>query len=521
MDPVNNVKEWLPQLVTLAQAASVNVDYVPLGAHIYARMLVIESSWNVTTHDPNVRLRSAQTTERDIPQLLMLIANDTDPSSIYWDLNYVLWLVDCTLAGRHDTNWDGTVELSAPLSGKVQVWGKRRLKAPGEEPTRAGPEPVRAGPEPNTLLTNVRFAWQRGRVCNINKVGYELSRQADSLYLINDRHHEVDVLRVALCPLTREFHPYFELTSPPERFHIRRSNSIMRPDLLKAHLSMLIEEAAKQSVHLLVLPELNVCEIAREHITRALGDTASEYPYAVLAGSFHIWTKTEGASSEAQVQGTPVNEAVLLTRTIGAMSHKKRGRFMLPASAVTNEFFPDLVAPTQEPYVAEDIWRGSTLNFLETVFGTVAILICADLIDLRDDGLRSVVQELRPDVLFGVAMTSETELFEEKARDFSKFGISTLIVNAACACGEAQAGQVPCLAIAHLARFEDDPTEENPNPPPAFVRWRADTFLLERWDFHLKRWSTLDPGSEQAISWLHLGSDRVALIVDCGPQEAL
>jgi predicted amidohydrolase len=321
--------------------------------------------------------------------------------------------------------------------------------------------------------------------------------------------------RIALCPLGGEFHPYFELTPAPERFHIKRNDPMKNPHLLTSHISSLIEEAGQREVHLLVFPELTVCRPAREHIGRLLKATVSKYPYGVLAGSFHVW-KEEGTQQGSDSLVAPFNEAALLERSHPLLTHHKRGRFALPAKAVTGEFFPDGVPATHESRVAEHIQRGFQLEFLETTFGTIAILICADLIDQQVNGYLSVVQTLRPDLLLVVAMSDETQMFQEKAQEMSEFGVGTLMVNASCVCqGARKGGLASCLAIAHLGLYQ------HPGAPPVFIRWRGNDAGVERWTYGQasKTWAEIDARSDNGVSWLEVEGQRGGLILDFGAHQ--
>jgi len=331
----------------------------------------------------------------------------------------------------------------------------------------------------------------------------------------NPLEKDLQGLRIALCPLPKEVHPHFEFTPPPEKFHIKRSDPMRKPQVLKEHLSSLIEEAEQREVHLVILPELTVCLPAREHIARLLRERSSKYPYAVLAGSFHIW-KEQGTQQHADSPAAPVNESVLLARSFPLLTHHKRGLFTLPRKAVTGEFFPGSVLPIQEVWVREDIRRGCRLEFLETIFGTIAVLICADLIDPDTEEYLNVVRRLRPDLLLVVAMSPETERFQAKAQELSERGVGTLMVNASCIIpAEPGEGQVPCLALAHLGLFQ------HPKAPPVFVRWRGDTSAVERWTYARKRktWSKFKPTPGKGVSWLEAGGERFGLVLDFGAHQ--
>jgi hypothetical protein len=523
--PINESEDWLNRLLELAEEAKLSQDCVPLGAHIYAKMLEIR--WPIDLHAPAALPPPTCESDADVIRwLLTRTKNRADLNAIYWDLQEALVVVDCSVSGALSSDWD-TVIKSPTFGGAVYVCGKQGLaRGRRESPLKAlrdalqhrapagkAPRPPRL--EPNSELRNIRFFWRRDELTpTIRKSVFDSG--ACELHADSRLEEDPESLRIALCPLRKEFHPHFELTPPPARFHVKRSDPMMNPHELKKHLSSIIEAAESREVHLVVLPELTVCQPAREHIARLLQTRSSKYPYAVLASSFHIW-KEQGDQQRSDSPAIPVNEAVLMARWFRLLTHEKRGRYLLASKDVTEKFFPGSGLPIQETWVRENIQPGSQLEFLETVFGTIAILICADLIDDEDlEGYLSTVQRLRPDLLLVAAMSAVTEPFQAKAQELSKCGVGTFMVNAACIFPtEPRAEKAPCLAIAHLGLFQNP----DPEAPPVFVRWRCDTYAAERWAYDQKTWSEFAPVPESGVSWIDADGERIGLIVAFGAHQ--
>ncbi len=141
--------------------------------------------------------------------------------------------------------------------------------------------------------------------------------------------------------------------------------------------------------------------------------------------------------------------------------HRKRGPFLIPAELVTSapDWFP---GETRGPEalaaeIDEGIEPGSELQVLDTSLGRVAVLICADAIKADPHGYRPLIERLRPDLLFVVAMTPETERFGRFAEEMRDHWVGTLFVNAYCLCEllpGAAAKKAPDLAAVDLALFE-------------------------------------------------------------------
>jgi predicted amidohydrolase len=299
--------------------------------------------------------------------------------------------------------------------------------------------------------------------------------------------------RVALCPLHGGFHTRFAIDPWGEFFTAR---DIAERAEFERHLEAVLEAAAAERVDLLVLPELCVDDEARGILTRA------PRSHSTIAGSFHFVRPRRDLPADER----PVNEAVLYTHSGEAvLTHHKRGLFRIPGSHVTSptmeRFFVDRprVLAAQ---VVEGIRWGSEIQVLDTSLGRLAVLICADAIDENAEPYRTTIAQLRPDLLFVVAMSPETERFEAFSNDMAMRRIGTVFVNAACVCG---IGRGATLAASDVALFEP------PGSAPTRLRWREDR--LERIGFHPKSWREHTP--DAAAGWLG-GERRLGLVVDLG-----
>lgn len=318
--------------------------------------------------------------------------------------------------------------------------------------------------------------------------------------------------RIALCPLIGEAHPLLTLTDEGGRFHVFPGEPMHKPELLMASLSTLVEEAARQNVQLLVLPELTIDLAAREHLRACLSTLVSGSLMGLVAGSFHVW------SQNARL---PINESLLYDHSGELLlAHHKRGRFRMtpedfnaaaPFFRACERFrsHPELLRRE----IFENIDQGSSLQFLETALGRLVLLICADAIEPDERGFIPVVERLRPDLLLVVSMSPATERFEELAEAMARFDIGTIFVNASCICRREKS---PCLAFADLALLTLE------GHPPSRVRWRLghDLEYFERHAHHRSAgmpWLPADDRmTEVGAMWLEVEGQRAALILDLG-----
>jgi len=506
---MNEMDEWFDLLQELEHTAALKEDYVSLAAHIYAVMDQLVASKKPPQVPPQGH--SSPTLKIKLDELGEFLSgvNRRNLNSAYWDLHHALSVIDGTL--ERGASWTATVELQRPLVGWIYVWSKRpsQLRAMQgalrESAVASNVLPWSPPPEPNASLRNIRlFRYREGDKCTASMPFHDIGR----FRLLGERLPESDWgFRVALCPLRGTFHPHFELGEGI--FRVKRTDPMRDSDLLASHLTRVIEQAGEMGIHLLVFPELTIDQSARKHIGLLLKRSRGQFPYGVVAGSFHIW-KGEGSSEDG---GPPFNESLLLERSSHLLTHHKRGAFVLRTRVLDKGFFPDASSNDVVGELVEDIQRGWRLEFLETRFGSMAVLICADLTDPDAEGYVGVVQKLRPDLLVVVSMSNETEEFQAKAQEMYKYGLGTLIVNASCICpSRAKEGATPCLAMAHLG------LHQLPGAPPVFVRWRADNSTVERWSYDQqpKHWVEVDLTQTNLVSWLDVAEEKAGLVLDFG-----
>lgn len=332
--------------------------------------------------------------------------------------------------------------------------------------------------------------------------------------LIDESSHDTrerGCFRIALCPLQGDFHPQFDIEQSGRRFRAREPDGMKNYDELCSRLTWLLETAAREQIHLLVLPELTVPLKARDLIAQTLWKTPSNFPYGILAGSFHIWRRDLLPKSQS-----PVNEARLLDHTgRPLLTHWKKGEFRVPSSKAKPPFFPGELPDWLEPELLEDIEEGVQLEVLETSLGRIVVMICADAIALDPHhGYPLVIRRLRPDLLFIVSMSPETEPFERLIKDMRENWIGSLFVNAHCICSppgqerESTSNKV-LLASSDLALYEPL------GAAPTRMQWNngsseAEPIFYESAD---NKW-------QAAVSPLRGGDQNLGVVLDLGAHWA-
>ena len=415
-----DLRHW-ETLASMCDRAALGSDYLEVAAHVYAHMVDILLAGGVPVGlakaPPSLDLA-------DIRSAILGLRYLTDRGDIYWSLQFVLDAIDRDYSEVDSSNWYEVIELQT-LKGEVHIWGKRasplaKLRSTLLSQNPGGKRfPNIQEPEPNLNLANLRLFWTDSEC--------ELSRDRDGnrpYRLLQPATENDEALRIALCPLEGEFHPCFELVSGG--FHVLRSEPMKDSEGLIQRLSEILDAAGERRVHLVVFPELMICEEALAHLRTILRASESIYPYGVIAGSFHVWKDQSSV---------PVNESRLLEKMGTLLTHQKRGQFKFPKQKIDDRFFPRNSLVDQPHHITESIEYGQKLHFVDTVFGTLAIMICADFIDL--DSRRSFLnaaKALRPDLLIVVSMSDETLPFEEEIRNLYQFGIATFMVNASCIC---------------------------------------------------------------------------------------
>lgn len=290
--------------------------------------------------------------------------------------------------------------------------------------------------------------------------------------------------RILLCPLEGPFNPQFQVLGGGRRFRAKGADSIAGADNLQGALARVISAARELGLHLIIFPELMVCQSTRRHLVNLLNeDELDACPYGVVAGSFHVW---RGACDGRNAY--VANESLLLDH-LGQplLRHDKRGRFAVPPKVAQgpNKFFPDPVTiPADVTQVVEDIEHEEGIQFLETSLGRIAMAICADCIVPNATSLIPALERAQPELLLIAAMTSETERFEKAMALLAEGGTTSIFVNAHCICPsedsapprdggaarrkESQRREPPLLAAAQFALFEPS------GAPPTRIRWQVD-----------------------------------------------
>jgi predicted amidohydrolase len=440
------------------------------------------------------------------------------PEDLYWALVDALLVCEDLICRRRAdaTALPGSTRLEEipvgdgrhALGGEVLHWIRPKSVLGHERKTRyeAAPRhkrPQDPEPHPGTYLSRLGMYWHSDRqLPRLSR--FDPGERLIPLIRESGRDAaERDGFRIALCPLAGEFHPLFEVWPAGDLFRAA-DPGMAGADALAAHLERLMDAAAEEGVHLLVLPELTVDLPARRALAaRLAADRPPIPPYGVVAGSFHLL--------DCGYDRPCANESMLLDHAGAPLAaHHKRGRFRFPA--VFLDKAPHLfsrIHPAPEPEIREDIEYGSELQIVETTLGRLALLICADGLVADDKGYLPVIRRLRPDLLFVIAMSPETEPFEDLFKEMSRYWVGTVFVNAHCVGGF---GKSPQLAACDLALHEPA------GRPPTRVRWRygqedAECIYYYPVDGNLG-WRPL--GNDTGASlWKH-GGETLGLLLDLG-----
>lgn len=496
-------------------------DYeaVELAAYLYAIGCELKAS------DGNARMiGSREPPGLSLDEMLDRLAglpNEISPEDLYWALVDALLVCENVICRRRADA--GALPASTKLEelpvddredpalgGRVLHWirpwsvlGHERRTRYEEAPPYKRPQDPE--PHPGTYLSRLGMYWHSDRqLPRLSR--FDPGRRLIPLIRESGRDAaERGCFRIALCPLAGEFHPLFEVW--PEGDLFRAADPGMAgADALEAHLERLMDAAVEQGVHLLVLPELTVDLPARQALAERLAaDRPAVPPYGMVAGSFHLLDRGYDRPC--------ANESVLLDHAGAPLAaHRKRGRFRIPSAFLGKApHFFSRIHPKPAAEIREDIEYGSELQIVETTLGSLALLICADGIAADDRGYLPVIRRLRPDLLFVVAMSPETEPFEDLFKEMSRYGIGTVFVNSHCIGG---LGKSPQLAACNLALYE--PAEM----PPTRIRWRygeaaAECVYYNHQDKN-RGWRPLEKDSGASL-WKH-GGETLGLLLDLGVQ---
>jgi predicted amidohydrolase len=455
-----------------AQALRRNKDYgfVHVAAHLFALASSLRVDWGNLRDWPK-----AASGLEELSSRLSRLAPTLDPPKLYMHLVNALLTVEGELRNKDldampkSTRLSFGPELDEHLSGTVLHWLRpdstfARERSHRYEAAEKDGRPPAPEPHPMAGLSRLAMFWEPGSHHPPVLPRSFLDSTAPLIKESGRDASEAGRFRVALCPLKKEIHPLFEVAPDGSHFQACRPTGLNDVDGLRDELSRLLEAAEEENVHLLVLPELTVCPESRQHVRDLLRSQKPRLPYGVVAGSFHVWTEAAHSSSSETL---PFNEALLLGNTgqILLKHHKKKG-FRVRREEVGKPFFPSPPSPANlPPEVFEGIVDGPRLEILETSLGRLALLICADaILAAPHHGYESLVQRLRPDLLFIISMSSETGKFEGFFQRMNDHWISTLFVNARCICELKPRQQI--LAGSDLDFFQAK------GMPPTHWRWR-------------------------------------------------
>lgn len=327
--------------------------------------------------------------------------------------------------------------------------------------------------------------------------------------LIDLGHARLRSLRIALCPLVAGGRPRFRTDTTGQFFCVDRDQPISDPGQLRDHLAALLAEAARCSVDIVVLPELCIDPVARGVLDRqvkALSRAGHRF-LAVIAGSFHIWPARRALK--------PINEAVVLSpRGRSTWNHVKHGTFTMfrdEVLAARGRFFPSELKPEDlADKLTEQVENGRELLVCDGRIGRLAMVICADVLQ-PGSRAEAIKTWLRPDFLFIVSMSPNTQVFLNEAEAMLRCHVSTFYVNAHCVCkarpprdSTEPVTEPPDLAFALLA------IREHPGMPPTRIGLYSNEQRPRYYDLKHKVWRIMT--DDHGASVLAAGG----LVVDVG-----
>lgn len=416
--------------------------------HLIA-FLFATTEWLFKEH-PTTQMRSIQ--PADSSDALTLPENLTDNADLYSVFLSLLLAIDLQ-AAREPWRWSDlppstSLSPGLPFSGTVhhRIRPRSAWRALREQRLEFGDGPMQYGPSPGGQLR--AFAMELQQSTHAAVVRREPSHAGERLGIALEKGS----LKIAFCPLLDAAGPRF--TSTGNRFLARLDH----PPIDTAALTNLLTQADKHKISILLLPELHL----RPQDVQQIRDALEDHPHLLLvaAGSFHVERNAE-TWNLAPLLGWPGDTL---------WEHKKKGLFRL-TRAQLDHLPPGAIEPLPTGLEAlEAISLGTTLQFLDTHLGRIAILICADCLDPH--AYQQAVRDVKPDLLFVVSLSVETAPFETRADEWATLGISTFYVNAGYIQPKLHAfANLALVTPAHL--------------PAPKVRWLADG-TIEVWHPHRK-----------------------------------
>lgn len=449
----------------------------------------------------------------------------SEPARFFWTLIAVLQFLDGHLSEAPGGLATSETTLrdygECDLNGRILHWTRPRRVAFRQERElrkqreasivqQGGRVPPRPAPHPAHYLDRITMFWSQPAGPDIGPSIEPLARSA----LVEDSGAAFldGTFKIALCPLPQECHPQFRLM-PESQFQALHASSVHEGDLLSRHLTQVVHAASDQGVNLLVFPELMITPDHRHQVAEQLRALNKAAPQGVVLGSFHVW-----AEEEVEERDAPRNESSLMSAGGNPLLvHHKRGRFRLLPMDLNQVWFPEAELPikTQMKEISERIQQKLPIRVLETSLGRIMTAICADLIAEDDTRIEDLIHRLRPDLLVIVAMSPETELFEEVMLRMGKRDTSTVLVNARCVINKKKA----LLAALNVDFFEVD------EAPPGRFQWELDPSANDGEKESARMFSHKSPkegedlqigASDSFIDWLGGAEAQLGVVIDLG-----
>ncbi|HEV3455391.1 MAG TPA: hypothetical protein VHG32_02465 [Thermoanaerobaculia bacterium] len=504
-DPVSRLAVFVRSIAETTEVRE--DDLARLGAHLFAAASLLhdrywEASWEEMRWTAHNNLDAA---------LLALRSSGAsgDPSILYGRYMDALLRIEDWLTGdseilrsqlRSEVRsivLEGSPGMDFELIGTVSVWLHapslaRQVERKAEQGVAddARHPPKRPSP-PGALLNSLGLYW---RVADLPRL---IPIPCTEVMRVFDDPWEDSgfPLKVALCPLIADSGPRFDIDPEGREFAACRPEGMRESGQLEDHLRRVFFHAIGAGVHLLVFPELCIDTHARQVILEQLAELRNDF-LGVMAGSFHVW--------DDKAETRPANESVFLDASGAvALKHEKSGHFFVTPNQVKQygHFFREVPADLPFPQITEGIRRGQALHVLDMRWGRICVLICADA---SDPGCkyREVLWRIRPDFLFVVSLSLETERFEAFSRELKDLAVSTLFVNASCACAEGDE-----LAFVDLAFWYAR------GGPATQVRWLKSRSLL--WRSFEEKGSPWKPVQDGELGVALLG-EETGMVIDLG-----
>jgi hypothetical protein len=184
-------------------------------------------------------------------------------------------------------------------------------------------------------------------------------------YLHDRLHGERTRLRIMLWPFqcVLDYPAFKKMKEKPPPLHVRL-DALDNEPALQEEVRRALEEARRQKVTLLILPELSIPPATEEEIQKNLAANGVDgHPLLTLFGRSHRRNSTGDRD---------LNEAILLGPDGSRFPNLPPHRKLVP--------FTDY-SEGEEHLCGENLERGKTVTVLECSFGNITPLICIDLLN--------------------------------------------------------------------------------------------------------------------------------------------